>query len=96
MHLLAAAVAVAGAMGFAAASERRRLPLSVAPAAMLWALAAALWPELDPTARTHPFDVAIWVFTVLLCLLAVAHTSRTRAQQVFPFAHKGTDPQAHR
>jgi len=87
---------MAGAMGFALASERRRLPLSVAPAAMLWALAAALWPELDPAATTHPFDVVVWVLTVLLCLLAVAHTSRTRPQQVFPFVGRGADPWAGR
>lgn len=90
MHLLIGAVALAGAAVFVAASWYRRLPLSFAPVVIVWALAAAWWPDADSGARSHPFDIALWVLTVALCAAAVAHTSRTRDQQSSPIPGGGT------
>lgn len=92
MHLLAGAAAPIGAAAFLACSWRRRLPLFAAPVVALWGLAAVLWPAVDQGARTHLLDIALWLLTVTLCVLAVAHTSRTRAEQLAPFVRRSAGP----
>lgn len=80
-HVLVGGLALLGAAGWVSASARRRLPPGPALLAVLWAMSAALWPLTDTAARTDPAATALWVATVLLCALAVAHSSRTRAHQ---------------
>lgn len=86
VHLLVGALAVLGAVGFVAASAQHRLPRGPALLAVVWGLGAASWPLADTAARTDGFDVTLWVATVLLCILAVGHSSRTRDRQTLTAA----------
>ena len=80
VHLLVPALVLTGAIGFAAASRRRPPSAGLSWAAAGWGLMAALWPAFDPAARAHLFDNVVWVFAVVICVLAVAHSSVTRAR----------------
>ena len=83
-HTVQPVLLIVGGVVLLTLSGRFRLPAEWMRLPVGCALVAAAWPALVPAVRGDVWDIVMWLDATALCVVAVAHTQRTRIAQLPP------------